>query len=68
MRGTALIQILKTVILLGSGLVVAALILHTFGWSPRTLFQSAAQNSGAGSGYLRYGLQFAGDGIRRSTW
>nr|WSY57431.1 cation acetate symporter [Streptomyces sp. NBC_00886] len=60
MRGTALIQILKTVILLGSGLIVAALILHTFGWSPRTLFQSAAQNSGAGEHYLRYGLQFAG--------
>ncbi|MGQ4437236.1 MULTISPECIES: sodium/solute symporter [unclassified Streptomyces] len=60
MRGTALIQILKTVILLGSGLVVAALILHTFGWSPRTLFESAARNSGAGPGYLRYGLQFAG--------
>ncbi|MFE2889488.1 cation acetate symporter [Streptomyces sp. NPDC059272] len=60
MRGTALIQILKTVILLGSGLVVAGLILHTFGWSPRTLFESAARNSGAGPGYLRYGLQFAG--------
>ncbi|WOX15293.1 cation acetate symporter [Streptomyces sp. N50] len=60
MRGTALIQILKTVILLGSGLVVAALILHTFGWSPRTLFETAAHNSGAGPGYLRYGLQFAG--------
>ncbi|WP_327406881.1 cation acetate symporter [Streptomyces sp. NBC_01288] len=60
MRGTALIQILKTVILLGSGLVVAAIILHTFGWSPQTLFQSAAQNSGAGPNYLRYGLQFAG--------
>ncbi|MET7682499.1 cation acetate symporter [Streptomyces sp. NPDC005423] len=58
MRGTALIQILKTVILLGSGLIVAALILHTFGWSPRTLFQSAARNSGAGEKYLRYGLQF----------
>ncbi|MFI6407633.1 cation acetate symporter [Streptomyces sp. NPDC050548] len=60
MRGTALIQILKTVILLGSGLVVAALILHTFGWSPPTLFRTAARNSGAGPDYLRYGLQFTG--------
>ncbi|WP_019063624.1 sodium/solute symporter [Streptomyces prunicolor] len=60
MRGTALIQILKTVILLGSGLIVAALVLHSFGWSPQTLFTSAAHNSGAGPDYLRYGLQFTG--------
>ncbi|WP_432031345.1 cation acetate symporter [Streptomyces antibioticus] len=59
MRGTALVQILKTVILLGSGLVVAGLILHTFGWSPRTLFRAAAHGSGAEDGFLRYGLQFA---------
>ncbi|MGY6023596.1 sodium/solute symporter [Streptomyces spinosirectus] len=60
MRGTALIQILKTVMLLGSGLIVATLVLHTFGWSPRNLFQSAARRSGAGDAFLRYGLQFAG--------
>lgn len=59
MRGTALIQILKTVILLGSGLVVAGLILHTFGWSPRTLFRAAAHGSGAEDDFLHYGLQFA---------
>ncbi|MET7456046.1 cation acetate symporter [Streptomyces sp. NPDC005574] len=60
MRGTALIQILKTVMLLGSGLVIAVLVLHTFGWSPRTLFHAAADRSGSGQAYLRYGLQFAG--------
>ncbi|MFI6565173.1 cation acetate symporter [Streptomyces sp. NPDC050534] len=60
MRGTALIQILKTVMLLGSGLIVATLVLHTFGWSPRNLFQAAARRSGAGDAFLRYGLQFAG--------
>ncbi|MFJ9025894.1 cation acetate symporter [Streptomyces sp. NPDC102259] len=59
MRGTALIQILKTVILLGSGLIVAGLILHTFGWSPRNLFRTAAHGSGAEENFLRYGLQFA---------
>ncbi|MGW1723499.1 sodium/solute symporter [Streptomyces sp. NPDC002306] len=64
MRGTALIQILKTVILLGSGLVISGLILHTFGWSPQNLFRTAARNSGTGDGFLRYGLQFA-DGPHR---
>ncbi|MFJ9118843.1 cation acetate symporter [Streptomyces sp. NPDC102394] len=59
MRGTALIQILKTVMLLGSGLIVAGLILHTFGWNPQTLFRTAARRSGAGDAYLRFGLQFA---------
>jgi len=60
MRGTALIQILKTVMLLGSGLVVAVLILYTFGWNPQALFQAAARGSGTGPHYLRWGMQFAG--------
>ncbi|MFI9822983.1 cation acetate symporter [Streptomyces sp. NPDC052013] len=60
MKGTALIQILKIVMLLGSGLVVAALILHRFDWNPGTLFDAAAANSGVGSDFLASGLQFAG--------
>ncbi|MFJ9543386.1 cation acetate symporter [Streptomyces sp. NPDC101225] len=64
MRGTALIQILKTVMLLGSGLIVAALVLHTFGWSPQNLFHAAARRSGAGDAFLRWGLQFAGGAHR----
>ncbi|GGS40097.1 cation acetate symporter [Streptomyces griseoviridis] len=59
MKGTALIQILKTVILLGSGLVVAVLLLHAFGWHPGTMVDTAARRSGAGEAFLRYGLQFA---------
>ncbi|GAA4800466.1 cation acetate symporter [Streptomyces ziwulingensis] len=59
MRGTALIQILKTVILLGSGLVVAVLVLRAFDWHPGTMVDTAARNSGAGEAFLRYGLQFA---------
>jgi SSS family solute:Na+ symporter/cation/acetate symporter len=59
MKGTALIQILKTVILLGSGLVVAVLMLHAFGWHPGTMVDTAARRSGAGEAFLRYGLQFA---------
>lgn len=60
MKGTALIQILKIVLLLGSGLVVAALMLHRFDWNPGALFDAAAANSGAGDAFLASGLQFTG--------
>lgn len=60
MKGTALIQILKIVMLLGSGAVVAVLILHRFDWDPGALFQAAARQSGAGPAFLHSGLQFAG--------
>ncbi|MGW6295809.1 sodium/solute symporter [Streptomyces sp. NPDC055058] len=60
MKGTALIQFLKMVILLGSGLVVAALILNRFDWSPGALFAAAADRSGVGDAFLSSGLQFTG--------
>ncbi|MZD09466.1 cation acetate symporter [Streptomyces sp. SID5785] len=60
MKGTALIQILKIVMLLGSGAVVAALILRRFDWDPGALLAAAAGRSGAGSAYLTSGLQFSG--------
>ncbi|NEB79189.1 cation acetate symporter, partial [Streptomyces sp. SID14478] len=60
MKGTALIQILKIVTLLGSGAVAAALILHRFDWDPGALLAAAARGSGAGRAYLTSGLQFTG--------
>ncbi|MET7288574.1 cation acetate symporter [Streptomyces sp. NPDC005573] len=60
MKGTALIQILKIVMLFGSGGVIAVLILHRFDWDPGALFSTAARNSGAGSAFLHSGLQFSG--------
>src|SRR5690606_15297746 len=60
MKGTALIQILKIVMLLGSGGVVAVLILHRFDWDPGALFNAAAANSGTGPAFLASGLQFTG--------
>ncbi|MFE5405802.1 cation acetate symporter [Streptomyces sp. NPDC056580] len=60
MKGTALIQILKIVMLIGSGAIVALLILHRFDWDPGALFQAAARQSGAGPAFLHSGLQFAG--------
>ncbi|MFJ5272637.1 cation acetate symporter [Streptomyces sp. NPDC088358] len=60
MRGTALIQTLKMVVLLGSGVTVAVLILRTFHWNPGTLFGAAADHSGARDQFLHGGLEFAG--------
>ncbi|MEI5099492.1 cation acetate symporter [Streptomyces sp. PmtG] len=58
MKGTALIQILKIVILLGSGLVVAALILRRFDWDPGALLIAARDGSGQGPAFLESGPQF----------
>ncbi|KUO10708.1 cation acetate symporter [Streptomyces sp. DSM 15324] len=59
MKGTALIQILKIVTLLGSGIAVALVVLARFDWNPGTLFDAAAQGSGVGDAFLRSGLEFA---------
>ncbi|MEU6993260.1 cation acetate symporter [Streptomyces sp. NPDC046465] len=59
MKGTALIQILKIVMLLGSGAVIAVLILRRFDWDPGALLAAARDGSGAGPAFLRSGLQFA---------
>lgn len=48
MKGTALIQVLKIVMLFGSGAVVAALILRQFDWDLGKLFSAAAAHSGVG--------------------
>ncbi|WP_411149310.1 cation acetate symporter [Streptomyces sp. A30] len=60
MKGTALIQIMKIVMLLGSGAVVAVLIMSRFDWDPGALFDTAAEKSGVGSAFLQSGLEFAG--------
>ncbi|MEU9208958.1 cation acetate symporter [Streptomyces sp. NPDC048415] len=60
MKGTALIQIMKIVMLLGSGAVVAVLILNRFDWNPGALLDAAGRGSGVGSAFLHSGLQFAG--------
>ncbi|MFE0451932.1 cation acetate symporter [Streptomyces sp. NPDC058914] len=59
MKGTALIQIVKIVMLLGSGAVVAVLVLHRFDWNPGALFDAAADGSGIGDAFLHSGLQFS---------
>ncbi|MFB0618472.1 cation acetate symporter [Streptomyces sp. AGS-58] len=58
MKGTALIQILKIVLLVGSGILVAVLVLRRFDGDPGALFTAAARRSGAGPAFLRSGLEF----------
>ncbi|MWA11644.1 cation acetate symporter [Streptomyces sp. BA2] len=60
MKGTALIQILKIVMLLGSGVVIAALILRRFDWDFGALLAAAEKGSGLGPAFLQSGLQFSG--------
>jgi SSS family solute:Na+ symporter/cation/acetate symporter len=60
MKGTALIQILKIVMLLGSGTVVAVLVLNRFHWDLGAFFGAAARQSGVGSAFLHSGLEFSG--------
>ncbi|WP_109005298.1 sodium/solute symporter [Streptomyces rishiriensis] len=60
MKGTALIQMLKIVTLLGSGAAIAVIVLYRFDWNPGALFDAAAEGSGVGDAFLRSGLEFAG--------
>ncbi|MEU6775608.1 cation acetate symporter [Streptomyces sp. NPDC046759] len=65
MKGTALVQILKIVMLLGSGAIVAVLVLRQFDWDTGKLFAAAAGRSGVGPAFLRSGLEFAGGSYPR---
>ncbi|MEU1891544.1 sodium/solute symporter [Streptomyces pristinaespiralis] len=63
MKGTAFIQIVKTVVLLGAATVIAVLILERFDFSPPALLDAAKEGSGLKDAYLTPGLQFGGDGL-----
>ncbi|MGW3208955.1 sodium/solute symporter [Streptomyces sp. NPDC001135] len=65
MRGTALIQMIKIVILLGTSVVVAALVLNRFDWSPGELLRAAQHGSGAGPAFLQQGLQLGTSATER---
>ncbi|MET8326358.1 cation acetate symporter [Streptomyces sp. NPDC005181] len=63
MKGTALIQIVKTVVLVAACLTISALVMNRFDWSAGALLTAAQQGSGAGVAYLHSGLQFGGSGL-----
>ncbi|KOG41130.1 cation acetate symporter [Streptomyces decoyicus] len=57
MRGTAIIQMIKIVLLLLTSIAVAALVLNRFDWSSSELLRAARHGSGAGPAFLQQGLQ-----------
>ncbi|MGW1229777.1 sodium/solute symporter [Streptomyces sp. NPDC001478] len=61
MKGTALVHIVKIVVLFTACLTVSVLILNRFHWDTGALFAAAKEGSGAGGAYLRSGLQFGGN-------
>ncbi|WP_406381968.1 cation acetate symporter [Streptomyces sp. NBC_01618] len=63
MKGTSLIQIVKTVVLFVAAFTISVLIMNRFGWDTGALLSAARNSSGAGAGYLRSGLQFEGSGL-----
>ncbi|WP_432140102.1 MULTISPECIES: cation acetate symporter [unclassified Streptomyces] len=65
MRGTALLQMIKIVILLGVSVVVAALVLNRFDWNPGEVLRAAQHGSGAGPAFLQQGLQLGTSAVDR---
>ncbi|WP_432159138.1 cation acetate symporter [Streptomyces sp. bgisy153] len=65
MRGTALLQMIKIVILLGVSVVVAALVLNRFDWHPGEVLRAAQHGSGAGPAFLQQGLQLGTSAVDR---
>jgi SSS family solute:Na+ symporter/cation/acetate symporter len=63
MKGTSLIQIVKTVVLFVAAFTIAVMIMNRFDWNTDSLLSAARQSSGAGADYLRSGLQFEGSGL-----
>jgi SSS family solute:Na+ symporter/cation/acetate symporter len=56
---------IKIVLLLGTSVVVAALVLNRFDWSPGDVLSAAQHGSGAGPAFLRQGLQLGTSAVDR---
>jgi SSS family solute:Na+ symporter/cation/acetate symporter len=56
MKGTALIHIIKLVVLFGASLMLAVLVMDKVGWDPSRLVTLADVGSGRGAAYARSGL------------
>ncbi|MFF3325394.1 cation acetate symporter [Streptomyces sp. NPDC002889] len=63
MKGTAFIQIVKTVVLLGAATAISILIMNKFDFSVPTLLDAAKRGSGLGDAYLTSGVQFGGNEV-----
>lgn len=58
MKGTALVQIIKMVVLLGACLAVSVLVLGRFHWSTSALLGAAESGSGAGASFVHPGMEW----------
>ncbi|WP_336323763.1 cation acetate symporter [Streptomyces lavendofoliae] len=67
MRGTIVIQVIKTLVLLGAAAAVTAVLLHRFGWDTDALIRAAARGGDRPDAYLRPGLRFAASTGPRGT-
>ncbi|MEV4946869.1 cation acetate symporter [Streptomyces sp. NPDC053755] len=67
MRGTVVIQVIKTVVLLCVALALSAVLLHRFQWSVDSLISAAERGSGRPADYLRPGLRFDSSGEPAGT-
>ncbi|MFF9815315.1 cation acetate symporter [Streptomyces sp. NPDC014006] len=65
MRGTALLQMIKIVILLGTSAAIAALVLNRFDWNPGEVLRAAQHGSGTGPAFLQQGLQLGTSAVDR---
>ncbi|WP_156725449.1 sodium/solute symporter [Streptomyces apocyni] len=63
MKGTALIQIIKIVVLVGASAALAFLIMNKVGWNPSQLLSDAKTGSRVGDAYLTSGMRFGSDGM-----
>ncbi|MET8012061.1 cation acetate symporter [Streptomyces sp. NPDC005271] len=62
MRATTVVQLVKAVMLLTGGVIVAVLVMSEFGWNPAALMSRAADNSGLGEAFLQPGVRYGDDG------
>lgn len=67
MKGTAFIQLVKTLVLLAAALAIAALVLYRFDFSVPSLLDAAARGSGAGEAYLTPASSSAATGSTSSA-
>ncbi|MDX3695484.1 cation acetate symporter [Streptomyces europaeiscabiei] len=58
MRAATLVQGIKAVVLLATGLFVVLAVLSEFGWSPARLLDAAVLQSGFGGSFLEPGIRF----------
>lgn len=65
MRAATVIQLVKAVILLGGGAILALLVMSKFSWNPAGLLNRAAGSSGLGDAFLQPGVRYGDDRVSK---